>query len=90
KDFSLPAPGVSVETPALTSGALSSPWALKRKSGENPRQLTSDNFGPTPLLNPVTPPATDSVIFAGTQRLSKARSCCSPAEVHDSVEVGTP
>ncbi|KAJ1134698.1 hypothetical protein NDU88_001145 [Pleurodeles waltl] len=90
KDFSLPAPGVSGETPALTSGALSSPWAPGRKAGGNPRKSTSDDFGPTPLPNPVTPPAPDSVIFAGTWRSSQARCRCSPAEVRDSVEVAVP
>ncbi|KAJ1214682.1 hypothetical protein NDU88_002300 [Pleurodeles waltl] len=42
------------------------------------------------LLIPVTPPATDSVIFAGTRRPSQAQRHCSPAEVHDSVEVTEP
>ncbi|KAJ1158222.1 hypothetical protein NDU88_010916 [Pleurodeles waltl] len=90
KDFSLPAPGVSGETPDLTSGALSSPWALERKAGENSRKSTSDDFEPTPLLNAVTPPATDSVIFAGTRRPSQVRRRYSPAEVRDSVEVAAP
>ncbi|KAJ1134873.1 hypothetical protein NDU88_001319 [Pleurodeles waltl] len=90
KDFSLPAPGVSGETPALTSGARSSPWALERKADGNPRKSTSDDSGPTPLLNPVMPPAPDGVTFAGTRRSSQARRRCSPAEVRDSVEVATP
>ncbi|KAJ1110626.1 hypothetical protein NDU88_007975 [Pleurodeles waltl] len=88
--FSLPAPGVSGETPALTSGALSSPWALERKAGRNPRKSTSDDYRPTLLLNPVTPPAPDAVTFAGTRRSSQARRRCSPAEVRDSVEVAAP
>ncbi|KAJ1218267.1 hypothetical protein NDU88_005850 [Pleurodeles waltl] len=90
KYFSLPAPGVSGETPALTSGALSSPWALERKAGGNPRKSTSDDSGPTPLLNPVTPPAPDAVTFAGTRCSSQTRCRCSPAEVRDSVEVAAP
>ncbi|KAJ1172352.1 hypothetical protein NDU88_004199 [Pleurodeles waltl] len=90
KDFSLPAPGVSGETLVLTSGALSSPWALERKDGGNPRKSTSDDFRPSPLLNPVTPPAPNAVTFAGTQCSSQARRRCSPAEVHDSVEVTAP
>ncbi|KAJ1193605.1 hypothetical protein NDU88_002901 [Pleurodeles waltl] len=90
KDFSLPAPGVSGETPALTSGALSSPWALERKAGGNQRKSTSDDSGPTPLLYPVTLPAPDAVTFAGTQRSSQAQCCCSPAEVRDSMEVVAP
>ncbi|KAJ1099124.1 hypothetical protein NDU88_004228 [Pleurodeles waltl] len=82
KDFSLPAPGVS--------GALSSPWALERKAGGNPRKSTSDHSGPTPLLNPGTPLAPDAVTFAGTRCSSQARRRCSPAEVRDSVEVAAP
>ncbi|KAJ1217927.1 hypothetical protein NDU88_005514 [Pleurodeles waltl] len=64
--------------------------ALERKAGGNPRKSTLDESGPTPLLNPVTPPAPDAVTFAGTQRSSQARSRCSPAEVRDSVEVAAP
>ncbi|KAJ1199723.1 hypothetical protein NDU88_003556 [Pleurodeles waltl] len=90
KDFSLPAPGVSGETPALTSGALSSPWALERKAGGNPRKPTSDDSGPTPLLNPVTPPAPDAATLAGTRHSSQAQRRCSPTEVRDSVEVAAP
>ncbi|KAJ1188674.1 hypothetical protein NDU88_005433 [Pleurodeles waltl] len=90
KDFSLPAPGVSGETPALTSGALSSPLALERKAGGNPRKSTSDDFGSTPLLNPVTPPAPDAVTFAGKRRSSQDRRRCSLAEVCNSVEVAAP
>ncbi|KAJ1138807.1 hypothetical protein NDU88_005188 [Pleurodeles waltl] len=56
----------------------------------NPRKSTSDDFGPTPLLNPVTPPAPDAVTFAGTRRSSQARRRSSPAEVCDSVEVAAP
>ncbi|KAJ1219201.1 hypothetical protein NDU88_006772 [Pleurodeles waltl] len=90
KDFSLPAPGVSGETPAQTSGALSSPWALERKAGGNSRKSILGDFGPPLLLNPVSPPATDSVIFAGMRRPSQARNRCSPAKIRDSVEVVTP
>ncbi|KAJ1219307.1 hypothetical protein NDU88_006876 [Pleurodeles waltl] len=47
------------------------------------------DFGPTPL-NPVTPPAPDTVTFAGTRRSSQARRRYSLAEVRDSVEVAAP